>query len=119
MLLWLGRPVVDALESEVQFAAAAVLVVYGLSLLIPDKATPAKARFVLPVVLSLDNLGAGVALAAASAPAGAALLLGVMSGAMSAIGLGLGTRIGRLIPRYARTTAALAFLALAVGAVAA
>ena len=60
----------------------------------------------IPVVLSLDNLGGGMAPAAASAPAGVTPALG----AMSAVGLAM----GRLIPRSARTITALAVLVVAV-----
>jgi putative Mn2+ efflux pump MntP len=72
------------------------------------------ALVVLPLSLSLDNLAAGVGLGALGFPAVAsALLIGLVSGSMCALGLFAGERLGRWVPRPAELWSGVYLLALA------
>jgi len=79
-----------------------------------DQPTDVKTPAWLPALLSLDNLGAGVALNSVSAPL-AAVTVGTVSAWMAALGLAAGAAAAKFVPAsHVRRAAGLTLMAFAV-----
>jgi putative Mn2+ efflux pump MntP len=115
-----GNSLVGALDVGTRFAGLAVLAGYGVWLACADdRETAARPPTWLPLVLGLDNLGAGAALVGVTTPLVAAVSLAGVSATMAALGLVAGAAVGRLVPiSQARRAAGLMLVTLAVVALA-
>jgi putative Mn2+ efflux pump MntP len=119
LALWVGMLigglVVAALKVGTEVTGAVALACYGGWLIcMKDQSTDVKTPAWLPALLSLDNLGAGVALNSVSAPL-AAVAVGTISAWMAALGLAVGAAAAKLIPAsHVRRAAGLMLMAFAV-----
>ncbi|HYO16171.1 MAG TPA: manganese efflux pump [Thermoanaerobaculia bacterium] len=125
--LALGHAVADLSSSWAgpwaEGIGVAVLALCGLSIIVlslrgNDAETIAGGRLTLaglPLSLSLDNLAAGVGLGSLGFPViASALVIGVVSGSLCAVGLFAGTQLRRWIPERAELWSGVYLLALAV-----
>lgn len=119
--LALGRNVARFAGSWAEEAGIAVLALCGLLIVIlalrgeeADEAASSLALAGLPLSLSLDNLAAGVGLGSLGFPVVAsALILGIVSGSLCALGLFSGAWLRRWVPRRAELWSGVYLMALA------
>lgn len=103
--LLIGRQIGESVGDVADWVGAAALGGYGLYLVIsalrnpePDELDHPWALFGIPLTLSLDNLFAGASLGLLGlSPWFSATVFGVMTAAMSLVGLQLGRAVARLI----------------------
>jgi manganese efflux pump family protein len=114
--LVVGGYVEGALESGARIAAAAALGAYGVALAVGAHRTAVgRAATWVPAALSLDNLGAGVALGGLGAPAAlAAALVGGISALMAGAGLCAASIFGARMPTHAARIGGLMLIGVAV-----
>ncbi|HEV8600822.1 MAG TPA: manganese efflux pump [Gemmatimonadales bacterium] len=103
----IGRLLVDRVSAWTDWLGPLVLCLYGIYMVVVARLPEGderQARWVLglPVVLSLDNLVAGVGLGALGFPVwGSAAVLGLASGVLAWAGLSVGASAARYLPRAA------------------
>ena len=104
-----------AVDQYVQAAAWLFLAAYGAWLVwrVPEQSIGPRGLW-LPVVLSLDNLTAGLALSGSTAaPLLSALVIGSMSGVMATVGLFAGRLVRNALPVRAHRLGGLALVGIA------
>lgn len=119
--LALGRNVARFAGSWAEEVGIAVLALCGLLIVIlslrgeEEEASSSLALAGLPLSLSLDNLAAGVGLGSLGFPVVAsALIIGLVSGSLCALGLFSGAWLRRWVPRRAELWSGVYLMALAV-----
>lgn len=118
--LALGRNVARFAGSWAEEVGIAVLALCGLLIVIlalreeADEAASSLALAGLPLSLSLDNMAAGVGLGSLGFPVVAsALIIGIVSGSLCALGLFSGAWLRRWVPRRAELWSGVYLMALA------
>jgi len=119
--LALGRNIVRFAGSWAEGIGIAVMALCGLLIVIlslrgeEEEASSSLALAGLPLSLSLDNLAAGVGLGSLGFPVVAsALIIGIVSGSLCALGLFSGAWLRRWVPRRAELWSGVYLMALAV-----
>jgi putative Mn2+ efflux pump MntP len=122
--LALGHAVADLAGSWAEEMGIAVLALCGLLIIVLSlRGKEAEESWAgnlalagLPLSLSLDNLAAGVGLGSLGFPlVASALIIGVVSGSLCALGLFAGTRIRRWVPERSELWSGIYLVVLAVG----
>ena len=121
--LALGRATADGVAEWSGWVAPALLIGSGACVLFkppedgPERSSSGWAVFGMPLCLSLDNLVAGVGLGALGTPVvPSAVVIGVLSGVMSLLGLAVG-RLGRLsLPERVERLSGLVLVVMGVAA---
>ncbi len=115
-----GRLFLDRISPWAEWLGPVVLCLYGIYMVVvarmPDgDERQARWLFGLPIVLSLDNLVAGIGLGALGFPVfGSAAVLGLASGVLAWVGLSLGATAARHLPPAAEIAAGVALMGLGV-----
>lgn len=108
-----GAPFVAAVEPRVRLVGALLLGLYGLWLALEPLERPSRTLVWIPVALSLDNLGAGIALAGAGPAWAVAALLGAASCMLAALAFWAGGLVRTRVPPFAPQLGGVALLAIA------
>jgi putative Mn2+ efflux pump MntP len=111
--LFAGGRLVGALEPHLRIASALLLTTYGIWLMFEPLELPSHGGMWVPAALSLDNLGAGVALAGSAPALTIAALLGATSCLLAGLGFWTGEIVRRWIPNYAARLSGAGLLAIA------
>ena len=109
-----GQRVVAALESHLTTASALLLAAYGACVLLGVFERTPHGGLWMPATLSIDNLGAGAALAGSIPVLPATVLLGVTSFALAGLGFRAGEVVRKRVPGSAARLSGVALLAIAV-----
>lgn len=113
-----GRVFVDGISPWTEWLGPLVLGLYGVYMVVVARMRDSdeqQARWILglPVVLSLDNLVAGIGLGALGFPVfGSAAVLGLASGVLAWVGLTLGATAARYLPRATAVGGGVAMITL-------
>jgi manganese efflux pump family protein len=108
-----GGSIIHSLEPHMSLGGAVLLAAYGLWLAVePFECTPGTQLWV-PAALSLDNLGAGLALAGSGPAYAVAVVLGVTSVVLASIGFLAGGVVRAHIPESAARLSGVALLGIA------
>jgi putative Mn2+ efflux pump MntP len=109
-----GGLIVGALEPRARVIGAMLLAIYGLWLAVEPFERTLGAQLWVPAVLSVDNFGAGVALAGSWPAFAVAALLGVTSAALATLGFWAGGLVRARVPEPAARVSGVLLLAIAV-----